>query len=107
MIQQFKGLVGEVQRVTDVEEPSNGSVVIEADGTVTYTPDDGFVGIDEFVYTITDEHGRVYRLAGIAQDVTDRKEAEAALGERMKELRCLLAVAAPARLRSRSASGRR
>lgn len=36
---------------------SNGSVVFNEDGTVTYTPNDGFVGWDAFSYTITDGNG--------------------------------------------------
>lgn len=35
-------------------DPSNGSVVIEAIGTITYTPDAGFSGADTFEYTIQD-----------------------------------------------------
>jgi len=34
------------------EPPINGDFVINADGTVTYIPDDGYVGEDEFSYTI-------------------------------------------------------
>jgi len=37
--------------------PSNGSVSVNADGTITYTPDNGFVGTDSFTYTICDEEG--------------------------------------------------
>ena len=48
---------GEALTVTDTTEPLNGSVVINADGTVTYTPDTGFTGTDTFDYTITDPAG--------------------------------------------------
>ncbi|WP_277017648.1 Ig-like domain-containing protein [Lentibacter algarum] len=48
---------GEALTVTDTTEPLNGSVVINADGTVTYTPDAGFTGTDTFDYTITDPAG--------------------------------------------------
>jgi hypothetical protein len=51
--------------VTAVTQPSNGTVVIEDDGTVTYTPDPGFSGIDTFTYTATDEDGQT-----ITQTVT-------------------------------------
>ncbi|MDX2002124.1 MAG: Ig-like domain-containing protein [Chitinophagales bacterium] len=34
--------------------PSNGTVVINSNGTFTYTPNTGYVGPDEFVYTICD-----------------------------------------------------
>ncbi len=43
--------------VTEVTEPTSGDVVIEPDGTVTYTPDPGFAGTDTFDYTITDGNG--------------------------------------------------
>ena len=34
--------------------PTHGSIVINADGTFTYTPNDGFEGVDHFVYEICD-----------------------------------------------------
>ncbi|WP_279349256.1 Ig-like domain-containing protein [Erythrobacter litoralis] len=36
---------------------ANGTVVIEADGTITYTPDAEFNGIDTIFYTISDGNG--------------------------------------------------
>jgi len=39
--------------VSGVTQGSNGSVVIETDGTVTYTPDADFNGTDSFTYTVT------------------------------------------------------
>ncbi len=46
------GLDDEVA-VTSVIEPANGTVVINDDGTVTYTPDSDFNGEDTFNYTVT------------------------------------------------------
>ncbi|SMX28073.1 Bifunctional hemolysin/adenylate cyclase precursor [Pelagimonas phthalicica] len=43
--------------VTGTTDPANGSVVVNADGTVDYTPDSGFVGTDTFDYTISDGNG--------------------------------------------------
>ena len=37
--------------------PAHGTVVVNAGGTVTYTPAPGWLGTDEFVYRITDGHG--------------------------------------------------
>ena len=34
--------------------PSNGDLDFESDGTFTYTPNDGFVGADSFVYRLND-----------------------------------------------------
>ena len=38
--------------ITQVNPPANGSVVINTDGTVTYTPAPGFAGTDTFTYQI-------------------------------------------------------
>lgn len=40
-----------------VSGPSNGEAVIEADGTVTYTPDGDFNGSDSFTVSVTDGKG--------------------------------------------------
>ncbi|GAA4421293.1 hypothetical protein GCM10023187_57080 [Nibrella viscosa] len=37
-----------------VSQPTNGSVVVNADGTITYTPNFGFAGADQFIYRICD-----------------------------------------------------
>ena len=39
---------------TPVVLPTNGSVVINANGTFTYTPTSGFMGTDRFVYEVCD-----------------------------------------------------
>ncbi|TDN82410.1 gliding motility-associated-like protein, partial [Salegentibacter sp. 24] len=43
--------------VTTTTAPTNGSVVINQGGTVTYTPNNNFNGTDSFSYTITDGNG--------------------------------------------------
>lgn len=43
--------------VTITKQPTNGTVVVNSDGSVTYTPNDGWVGTDVFEYEITDENG--------------------------------------------------
>ena len=45
---------GEMLTVTTATAPANGSVVINTDGTITYTPNTSFVGTDSFTYTICD-----------------------------------------------------
>lgn len=35
-------------------QPANGSVVVNTDGSFTYTPNNGFIGIDTFTYIIID-----------------------------------------------------
>jgi len=44
-----------VINTTPVSGPSNGTVVINPDGTYTYTPGPGYIGPDNFVYTICDD----------------------------------------------------
>ncbi len=51
----FVGGVG--YTITNVSDPANGFAVLNADGTITYQPDAGFVGTDTFTYTVTDENG--------------------------------------------------
>lgn len=40
---------------TPISGPSNGSVVIDSNGTYTYTPNNGYIGPDQFVYEICDD----------------------------------------------------
>jgi len=47
-----------VARVTDVSDPSNGSLVWNRDGSFVYVPNANFVGSDSFTYTIVDSSGR-------------------------------------------------
>ncbi|MCC4214765.1 Ig-like domain-containing protein, partial [Leeuwenhoekiella parthenopeia] len=39
---------------TVVTQPTNGTLVFNADGTYTYTPNDGFIGQDSFTYEVCD-----------------------------------------------------
>jgi len=48
---------GDTLTVTDVSDGTNGSAVVNDDGTVTYTPNDGFTGEDTISYTISDPSG--------------------------------------------------
>lgn len=38
-------------------DPSHGTVVVNPDGTYTYTPNEGFTGTDSFTYTVRDVDG--------------------------------------------------
>ncbi|PSQ49529.1 hypothetical protein BRD19_03625 [Halobacteriales archaeon SW_7_65_23] len=42
---------------TLASDVSNGSLTLYANGSLTYTPDDGFTGTDSFTYEITDGNG--------------------------------------------------
>ncbi|MFT7578906.1 MAG: Cys-rich repeat protein/VCBS repeat-containing protein [Myxococcota bacterium] len=48
---------GDTLRVTEVSEVSGGVATIEEDGTITFTPDDGFTGDATFTYTACDAEG--------------------------------------------------
>jgi VCBS repeat-containing protein len=45
---------GDELRVDIATDPANGSIVVNADGTITYTPDPAFEGVDTFTYTVCD-----------------------------------------------------
>ncbi len=48
---------GDTLTVTAVTQGANGSVVLNPDGTATYTPNANFNGSDSFSYTISDGNG--------------------------------------------------
>ena len=50
-------LDGDSISVSAVSQPANGAVVINTDGTVTYTPAANYNGADSFTYTISDGQG--------------------------------------------------
>ena len=43
--------------VTLLTSPSNGALVLNSDGTFTYTPTIGFAGVDQFTYSLCDNFG--------------------------------------------------
>ncbi|UTJ07929.1 tandem-95 repeat protein [Arcobacter roscoffensis] len=43
--------------VTSVTQPTNGTVSINSDGTIKYTPNSEYIGNDSFTYTISDGNG--------------------------------------------------
>src|SRR5262249_23644154 len=48
---------GDTIHVLNYAMPTSGLAVLNADGSFTYTAQEGFVGTDWFQYTITDSHG--------------------------------------------------
>ena len=50
---------GDALTVVEVTQPAHGTVVVAPDGTVTYTPEPGFEGVDTFTVTIADGEGGV------------------------------------------------
>jgi len=61
---------GDVLRIDGVGQPANGMVALNADGTLTYTSNAGFVGQDSFTYTISDGNGG-QASSTVTVDVTD------------------------------------
>jgi uncharacterized repeat protein (TIGR01451 family) len=49
--------LGDRPIVVVATDPPHGTVVVNANGTITYTPDLGYQGPDTFTYTITDADG--------------------------------------------------
>ncbi|WP_229625572.1 tandem-95 repeat protein [Vibrio parahaemolyticus] len=56
--------------------PKNGTVIVNNDGTVTYTPDDNYVGKDTFTYIVTS--GGVSESITVSVDVTPENDAPVA-----------------------------
>lgn len=50
-------LDGEMLSIISTSSPINGTVVVNDNGTITYLPNDGFIGTDQFTYTVTDPLG--------------------------------------------------
>lgn len=48
-----------------VSQPRNGRIVINADGTVTFTPNTGFTGSDTFTYRLKDANGYYTNIASV------------------------------------------
>lgn len=70
-----KALAGTLAPATVVikTQPTTGTVKVNADGTVTYTPTDGFEGTVTFTYTVKDSNGNETNVATVTVTVTKRK----------------------------------
>ena len=55
----------------DLTNPANGSVILNGDGTVTYTPDPGYTGTDTFGYWAIDTGATLAHYWGLAGDGLD------------------------------------
>ena len=55
--------------VVITNQPLSGTLTINADGTVTYTPNKGYFGNDDFKYTITDTNNLVSNIALVSINV--------------------------------------
>jgi hypothetical protein len=50
-------LDGDPLAIVGTTSPSHGKILVNAGGTLTYTPNGNFQGIDTFTYSISDGHG--------------------------------------------------
>ena len=48
---------GDSLSVTSAAAPAHGSAAVNTNGTITYTPTTGYVGSDQFTYTVADGNG--------------------------------------------------
>ena len=47
----------DISSVTIITAPSNGSVTVNIDGSITYEPDSNYIGTDTYVYQVCDDDG--------------------------------------------------
>ncbi|GAB5373576.1 MAG: hypothetical protein AcusKO_00380 [Acuticoccus sp.] len=59
---------GDTLALAGFDQPVNGTLVDNGDGTLTYTPDPGFSGIDQFDYTVSD--GAASDTATVSVDIS-------------------------------------
>jgi hypothetical protein len=60
---------GDPLTVTGATDPAHGTTGVNPGGTVTYTPDENFVGTDTFTYTVSD--GEATSTASVTIDVVE------------------------------------
>uniref|UniRef100_UPI001BDABABE DUF7507 domain-containing protein n=1 Tax=Pedobacter sp. B4-66 TaxID=2817280 RepID=UPI001BDABABE len=53
--------------------PKHGTVTLNADGTVTYKPNEGYIGPDDFIYTVKDKNGQVSNPAKVTVTIIPTK----------------------------------
>jgi hypothetical protein len=73
---------------TAVTAPANGAAVINPDGSVTYTPNFNFFGIDSFAYTVCDSAGH-----GDGAGRVDQRPADCSRRQRDHQRRAALSPA--------------
>ena len=64
-----------------VNNPANGTLVNNVDGTVTYTPNADFNGPDSFTYTVQDDDGATSNEATVIIGVDDINDAPVAVDD--------------------------
>jgi hypothetical protein len=72
---------GDTLVLTAVDQPANGQAVFTPQGLVTYTPNRGFQGADEFRYTVSDGAGASASGRVLIQVTTEGNRAPAAVDD--------------------------
>src|SRR5439155_15638964 len=65
--------------VVAVTAPTNGTAVLNVNGTVTYTPSSNFFGTDGFTYTVSD--GALTAVGNVTMSVTAVNDAPVAVAD--------------------------
>ncbi len=77
-------------------DPSNGVITLNADGTVTYTPDTDFAGLDSLSYTIDDNDGATSNVATVYITVVNLNDLPVAVNDTLNALEdVVLSLSAP------------
>lgn len=61
---EILGTVSDLTELNDVDTADNGSISIQSDGSILYTPNPDFVGTDNFEFTVLDSNGNPSILSG-------------------------------------------
>ncbi|MDD3079626.1 MAG: gliding motility-associated C-terminal domain-containing protein [Paludibacter sp.] len=56
-----------------ISQPQHGTVIVQPDGTVLYTPDENYVGTDQFTYTVKDINGNVSNVTTVDITILDNQ----------------------------------
>ena len=67
--------------VSIVAGPSNGTLVVNADGSVDYTPNANYNGPDSFTYTVQDDEGNTSNVATVNLTIDNTQEPPVAVDD--------------------------
>ena len=73
----------DLSTLTIISVPSNGTAVSNTDGSIRYTPDSGYLGIDTFTYTIDDDSGATSNEATVTVTITLPNQPPVAVDDNM------------------------
>lgn len=71
----------DLDSIVIVQQPTSGTVVVNGDGTVTYTNTDPAATSDTFTYTIANDHGQVSNVATVSVSIAPAVTAPVAFDD--------------------------